>query len=787
MSQNKVNPVSFIEGNSTSFLKRSYSTAFEADSSVSDFQLDTTSKIVRYDGLDSSGILYEPTSLGINSNGPLDRLLQPYTHVITGISGLDLDQSSSDYWKKMIENDVSNMYIPEHSDNQTEVTVTISEPLEPATTSTSIPTEQLLEQIKEISNKVSSIQEVQLKLTRIVHNLCSPERLRITSQNVSIPNETKDSSIPSSNNLVGAKEHPSYSFSSQNVCTPENVVATMKTVVETQAPVDTEEPSMKYSLSRNIPLIDVSVEAYPEFESPLSSLPSRESSPEIVEIPKPEAEFKISKGNLKAILNETPSNLQDKGKGKAIVSNETPSNLLDKGKGRAQIDWNEAPGLGLSVNRDPDIDTVKSYKPSNKNPYWYRTINPMSCSNKDIVFMRNIYDSCLHRFRLTDVYDSIIQDSKLKINYQYDDSSPSFFQELFKIYQDNWVYPIKDQMKKDLVTLSAKVYSVDFNNEIFINQGRGLGDIPYSGVRSIFNIRHHLLTPIFYNNYYSMLLLFNPNDILGGIRFEHTYNYTIRLSKDEIEKLGFYLLELPGLSFGGIDQYLSHMSVSLRNQVQSVNASANTFNTSVPQANRLLSLIDYYRFVLNKAYTLLENWAVARGTVNMRIDLHSILFLDKKTSKTLRLKTAGNILQEFLDLSSTVYGELKKISLENYNKLFLCYTTNCIVRIDGNGEVKTIGLNSLDKLEKFITMYPHINLFPEGLAVKHNFSSMSWEEFCVRQAFPDSLVDLMKERIKLVIEKRLFPEKSDNKVPVRKTFIEIRDINTIGLRVTANG
>ena len=56
----------------------------------------------------------------------------------------------------------------------------------------------------------------------------------------------------------------------------------------------------------------------------------------------------------------------------------------------------------------------------------------MSCSNKDIVFMRNIYDSCLHRFRLTDVYDSIIQDSKLKINYQYDDSSPSFFQELFK-------------------------------------------------------------------------------------------------------------------------------------------------------------------------------------------------------------------------------------------------------------------------------------------------------------------------------------------------------------------
>ena len=89
MSQNKVNPVSFIEGNSTSFLKRSYSTAFEADSSVSDFQLDTTSKIVRYDGLDSSGILYEPTSLGINSNGPLDRLLQPYTPVITGISGLD--------------------------------------------------------------------------------------------------------------------------------------------------------------------------------------------------------------------------------------------------------------------------------------------------------------------------------------------------------------------------------------------------------------------------------------------------------------------------------------------------------------------------------------------------------------------------------------------------------------------------------------------------------------------------------------------------------------------------
>ena len=32
--QNQVNPVSFIEGNSTSFLKRSYSTAFEADSSV---------------------------------------------------------------------------------------------------------------------------------------------------------------------------------------------------------------------------------------------------------------------------------------------------------------------------------------------------------------------------------------------------------------------------------------------------------------------------------------------------------------------------------------------------------------------------------------------------------------------------------------------------------------------------------------------------------------------------------------------------------------------------------
>lgn len=117
----------------------------------------------------------------------------------------------------------------------------------------------------------------------------------------------------------------------------------------------------------------------------------------------------------------------------------------------------------------------------------------------------------------------------------------------------------------------------------------------------------------------------------------------------------------------------------------------------------------------------------------------------------------------------------------------MCYTTNCIVRIDGNGEVKTIGLNSLDKLEKFITMYPHINLFPEGLAVKHNFSSMSWEEFCVRQAFPDSLVDLMKERIKLVIEKRLFPEKPYNKVPGRKTFIEIRDINTIGLRVTANG
>ena len=83
-------------------------------------------------------------------------------------------------------------------------------------------------------------------------------------------------------------------------------------------------------------------------------------------------------------------------------------------------------------------------------------------------------------------------------------------------------------------------------------------------------------------------------------------------------------------------------------------------------------------------------------------------------------------------------------------------------------------------------MYPHINLFPEGLAVKHNFSSMSWEEFCVRQAFPDSLVDLMKERIKLVIEKRLFPEKSDNKVPVRKTFLDIRDIKTIGLRVTAN-
>ena len=34
LSQNQVNPVSFIEGNSTSFLKRSYSTAFEADSSV---------------------------------------------------------------------------------------------------------------------------------------------------------------------------------------------------------------------------------------------------------------------------------------------------------------------------------------------------------------------------------------------------------------------------------------------------------------------------------------------------------------------------------------------------------------------------------------------------------------------------------------------------------------------------------------------------------------------------------------------------------------------------------
>ena len=113
----------------------------------------------------------------------------------------------------------------------------------------------------------------------------------------------------------------------------------------------------------------------------------------------------------------------------------------------------------------------------------------------------------------------------------------------------------------------------------------------------------------------------------------------------------------------------------------------------------------------------------------------------------------------------------------------MCYTTNCIVRIDENGEVKTIGLNSLDKLEKFITMYPHINLFPEGLAVKHNFSSMSWEEFCVRQAFPDSLVNQMKEKIKLVIEKRLFPD--DQFKLKRSKFTELRNIKTVGIKATA--
>ena len=301
--------------------------------------------------------------------------------------------------------------------------------------------------------------------------------------------------------------------------------------------------------------------------------------------------------------------------------------------------------------------------------------------------------------------------------------------------------------------------------------------------KSLYNLRHYVFVPIFDKNYYSMLILFNSDDLSTDIRFESTHNFTYRLPKSDMVNLGFYHLELPGLSFGAIEHYLSHMSVNLQNQVQSANVSANSLNSSVSQAKRMLHLIEYYRFVLNKSYVTLENWHVARGTVNHRIDLNSLLFLDRQTSKTLRLNTAENILRDFLDLSYSIYGEHKKISLENYNKLFLCYTTNCIIRIDGNGGVKTLDLNSLDKLEKFIEMYPHNNVLPEGLSVRQNFSSMSWEEFCVRQAFPDSLVNQMKEKIKLVIEKRLFPD--DQFKLKRSKFTELRNIKTVGIKATA--
>ena len=485
---------------SEGLLKRSYTTAFEADSSVSAglSHSNTNSKVARYEGSDSSKILFDPASVGINYNGPLDLLLQSYTPVIAGNSGLGLEQSSSDGWNFIIDNNVQNMSFPEYSNNQTELNVRVSE--ESATTSTSVPIEQLLEQIKELSNKVSSIQEVQLKLARIVRALCSPSGLHRTSQNVSIPIETgshssipsvtKDSSIPSSSNLVGANEPLSYSSSSPNVCTPEDGVAKMKRVVETQAPIKTEEPSMRQTLSRNIPLRDVqhtskdvSVGAYYEYDSPLSPVSSRDNSPEVVEISKPEGELFVNKGKVKFLLNETPSNLPDKGKGKAKIEwDESPSNLLDKGKGKAKIDWSESPREGYTSNTDTDSETGKwNIYSRSRTAYSCLTIDPMSCRRKDIVLMRDINDSRLHTFRLTEVYDSIIQDPRHKINYQYDDSSPGFFQKLFKIYEDNWKIPYKKRIKYTLGILADRAHSVDFNNEIFLNQSRCLIDVPNSG------------------------------------------------------------------------------------------------------------------------------------------------------------------------------------------------------------------------------------------------------------------------------------------------------------------
>lgn len=182
------------------------------------------------------------------------------------------------------------------------------------------------------------------------------------------------------------------------------------------------------------------------------------------------------------------------------------------------------------------------------------------------------------------------------------------------------------------------------------------------------------------------------------------------------------------------------------------------------ETQRLLYLINKYKIILNNSNSVLMSWYQNRGPIDK--DLKSLLLSYSQRGENFRSLNVESILKGFRSWNiSDNYRSKGMFSILDFNKLFLSYSTNCLVYINEIGEIITIPLNSKNKLLEFMERNPKINEIRPVIHETNN-SSMSWEEFCIRQALPESLVHDMKEKIKLFILNRDYTNSNKIKLDI---------------------
>ena len=126
------------------------------------------------------------------------------------------------------------------------------------------------------------------------------------------------------------------------------------------------------------------------------------------------------------------------------------------------------------------------------------------------------------------------------------------------------------------------------------------------------------------------------------------------------------------------------------------------------ETQRLLYLINKYKIILNNSNSVLMSWYQNRGPIDK--DLKSLLFSYSQRGENFRSLNVESILKGFRSWNiSDNYRSKGMFSILDFNKLFLSYSTNCLVYINEIGEIITIPLNSKNKLLEFMERNPKIN------------------------------------------------------------------------------